>query len=73
MWSFNIFSKTDGEIGIVLPENPLDFECRWKCQSCGLDVYGGQEVISMERSITLEWESIGRSIDVAAMEDFINR
>ena len=64
---FVYFSKTNP----VLPDNPLDLESRWLCRNCGLDVCGGQEVASMERSITVEWESICNTTDLASMEAFI--
>ena len=65
---FVYFSKTNP----VLPDNPLDLESRWLCRNCGLDVCGGQEVASMERSITVEWESIYNTCtDLASVEAFI--
>ena len=37
------------------------------------DVYGGQEVASVERSITIEWESICKTQDPVSLENFITR
>ena len=57
--------------GVVVPRDPLDLETRWQCLACGLDAYGGQEVASMERSITVEWESICKAADIKPLETFL--
>ena len=50
-----------------MEENPFQYK-RLCCENCGLD----QEVASMERSITVEWESIYNTCtDLASVEAFI--
>ena len=50
-----------------MEENPFQYK-RLCSENCGLD----QEVASMERSITVEWESIYNTCtDLASVEAFI--
>ena len=55
----------------VLPKQPLDLNSEWTCVECDTPYeMGGPQIASMERSLTMQLESVDRT-DIQGLENFV--